>query len=178
MSAGEVDLDSFPPSTIQGIELYLGATTAPMKYTLSRDLSSCGTIILWSRGPDTDPITRAARPSRDLSRLVASLEVLTANQVDRPAELKKTPDVPYPPQLFAEGVTGRVVAEFVVDTLGRVEEGTFGVVSSTHPLFSEAVQRAVERETFAPAIRKGARARQLVQQPFTFAPGIRRKDDR
>lgn len=169
MPAKELDLDAVSPQTIQGIELYLGSTTAPARFILNRDASSCGTIVLWSRGPDTDPIRTKHKPSQDLGRLVASLSVFTADQVDTVAELAVSSlPVSYPAPLFAEGVGGSVVAEFVVDTAGRVEEGTFGIVSSTNPLFSEAVREAVERATYTPAQRHGLRVRQLIQQPFSF----------
>lgn len=168
MPAGEVDLNAISPQTIQGIELYLGSTTAPARFVLNRDKGSCGTIILWSRGPDTDPI-RTDKPSQDLEQLVASLSVFTAEQVDTKAELVASSlPVSYPASLFAEGVGGFVVAEFVVDTAGRVEEGTFGIVSSTNPLLSEAVREAVEGATYTPAQRHMLRVRQLVQQPFSF----------
>lgn len=170
MPAGEVDLNAISPQTIQGIELYLGSTTAPARFVLNRDKSSCGTIILWSRGPDTDPM-KTNKPSEDLERLVASLSVFTADQVDTKAELAvSSPPVSYPAPLFAEGVGGFVVAEFVVDTAGRVEEGTFGIVSSTNPLFSEAVREAVEGAIYTPAQRHRLRVRQLIQQPFSFVP--------
>jgi TonB family protein len=180
MSAGEVDLDSFPPSTIQGVELYLGSTTAPMRYTLSRGMSSCGTILLWSRGPDTDPVNRPARPAVDIDNLLAEHDILSPDEVDQRASLKQgqTVDVPYPPPLFAEGVSGRVVAEFVVDTTGKVEEGTFGIVASTHQLLSDAVQLALRGVRFSPAVLKGRRVRQLVQQPFDFTPRTRRASGR
>src|SRR2546423_8036669 len=82
MPSGEVDLDSFSPNTIHGIELYLGSTTAPARYTYTRDISSCGTILIWSRGPDTDPIVATPVPSVDLDQLLASLSVFNADQVD------------------------------------------------------------------------------------------------
>lgn len=170
MPAAELDLNAISPQTIQGIELYLGSTTAPARFTLNRDANSCGTIILWSRGPDTDPIN-SSKPSQDLERLLASLSVFTADQVDKKAELTATNlPVSYPPPLFAEGIGGSVVAEFVVDTTGHVEEGTFGIVSSTNPLFSEAVRTAVESATYTPAQRNSLRVRQLIQQPFSFVP--------
>jgi protein TonB len=111
------------------------------------------------------------RASQDLERLVGSLGVFTVDQVDAKAELAvSSPSVRYPEQLFAEGVGGSVVAEFIVDTTGRVEEGTFGIVSSTNPLFSAAVREAVESATYTPATRHGLRVRQLIQQPFSFVP--------
>jgi TonB family protein len=171
MPAGEVDLDSFSPQSLHGIEMYLGSTTAPARYTLNRDRNSCGTIVLWSRGPDTDPIISSHRPARDLDRLVTALTVYTATQVDTQAVLTDGKlDVVYPAGLFAEGVGGSVLAEFVVDAQGHVEENTFGIVSSTNPLFSEAVKDAVEGAIFTPARVKGVAVRQLVHQPFTFVP--------
>jgi TonB family protein len=169
MPAAELDLNAISPQTIQGIELYLGSTTAPARFVLNRDANSCGTIILWSRGPDTDPIA-SSKPSQDLEQLVASLTVFTADQVDKRAELAVSSPPSYPAPLFAEGVGGSVVAEFVVDTSGHVEEGTFGIVSSTNPLFSEAVREAVESATYTPAQRHSLRVRQLVHQPFSFVP--------
>ena len=179
MGAGEVDLDAFPPSTIQGIELYLGSTTAPMRYIATRDLSSCGTILLWSRGPDTDPPVKPGPPRFDLEKLIASLKVYMPDQVDRPAAVdpQHTVSVEYPAPLFASGVGGSVIAEFVVDTEGKVEEGTFGIVSSTDPLLSDAVRRAVEGATFKPAMLRGSAVKQVVQQPFSF-PAREKKNPR
>ncbi|HUF66455.1 MAG TPA: TonB family protein [Gemmatimonadaceae bacterium] len=172
MPAGEVDLDAFPPSSIQGIELYLGSTTAPAKYVYLRSASSCGTILLWSRGPDTDPMTRTPRTSAFLEQLVASLSVFTADKVDEGVRLigPEVLTVAYPPALLASRTGGTVIAEFVVGAGGRVEENTFGVVSSPHPLFTEAVREAIVRAEYVPAVRNGVPVRQLVQQPFEFSP--------
>jgi TonB family protein len=182
MGAGETDLDAFPPSTIQGIELYLGSTTAPMRYQADRDLSSCGTILIWSRGPDTDPVVRQSAQKWDFEQMVASLTIFTADQVDQRAEPDsgRPLDVKYPPALFAAGVRGSVLAEFVVDAAGRIEYESLGIVSSTHPLFSDAVLRALENAKYKPALKRGVAVRQLVQQPFDFliatgkAPGASR----
>lgn len=169
MPAGETDLDAFAPQTIHGIELYLGSTTAPTRFILGRVDNSCGTVVLWSRGPDTDPITSMHKPVLDLGRLLASRTVFTADEVDTPAELaQRELSVGYPPSLFAAGVSGSVTAEFVVDEEGRVERETFGIVASPNPLFSEAVKVAVLGAVFTPARRNGTVVRQLVQQPFTF----------
>lgn len=170
MPSADVDLDAFPPSSIQGIELYLGSTTAPLRYTGNRDQSSCGTILLWSRGPDTDPVISPVRRSWDLDKMVASLTIFTADQVDKRASLDSAHQisVAYPASLFAARVNGTVIAEFVVDTAGHVEDGSFCIVSSTDPLFSEAVREAVRGATYTPAIRRGTPVRQVVQQPFDF----------
>ena len=171
MPSGEVDLDSFVPSSIHGIELYLGSTTAPARYTYTRDVSSCGTVLIWSRGPDTDPIVATPTPSVDLAQLVSSMAVFNAEQVDRRATLDTLRSSPpaFPPPLYAEGLRGLVVAEFVVDTSGKVEEGTVGIVSSTAPLFTEAVRVALASASYFPAQRNGRAVRQLVHQPFEFS---------
>ena len=175
MSAAEVDLDAFPPSTIQGIELYPGSATAPADF-VANGPSGCGTILLWSRGPDTDPPARAQARNIDLDSLVESLKVFSADQVEKPAKAigRESFDVTYPPELFAAGVGGSVFVEFVVDVTGRVEADTYSTVSSSHPLFSRAVNRAVQEMTYTPAMKDGKPVRQAVQQPFTFVPGLRK----
>jgi len=172
LSAGEFDLDGVPPSTLHGIELYLGSTTAPMRYTGGRNASSCGTILLWSRGPDTDPVSSRRGPRVSLEALVAAVQVYTADQVEERAavDASKHVEVEYPPALFAEHIPGQVIAEFVVDATGRIELDTFGVVSSTNRLFSETVRRAAETMMYTPAKIAGKPVRQLVHQPFTFTP--------
>lgn len=170
LPTGHVDLDTFEPSTLEGIEIYLGSTAAPARYSWSRDLSNCGTILLWTRGSDTDVPHETISSPTEIEALVASLSVFTADQVDRPAALDSAKPlvIPYPPSLFAAHTRGTVVAEFVVDVDGQVEPGTLGIVSSTHPLFTDAVRRAVAGAIFTPALRAGKPVRQLVHQPFEF----------
>jgi len=175
LPAGEVDLDAFPVSTLHGIEVYLGSTTAPMAYTASQGLSSCGTILLWSRGRDTEQTNSARRRSIDLEELAASRTVYTPDQVDKQAELAQQPlEVSYPPALFASGIVGSAVAEFVVDAKGEIEPGSFEIFSATHPLFGEAVMQALSRAHYNPAVKDGVAVRQLVHQPFSFARGAAR----
>jgi hypothetical protein len=171
MPAGEVDLDSFAPHSFEGIELYLGSTTPPLRYIQQRTMSSCGTILLWSRSTDMDAPAERIGTSAELEALVSSLEVFTADHVDTAARLTDPSSlrVEYPPTLFADAVPGFVIAEYVVDTVGHVEAGTFSIVSSTDPLFSEAVRVALVRASYEPARREGRRVRQLVHQPFAFA---------
>ena len=180
LPAGEVDLDAFPTSTIHGIEVYPGSTTTPPDYTANAGLSSCGTIMLWSRGADTDaPRTRPAK-AIDLDRLVQSMSVFSADQVDKPAQLMalESLTVTYPPELFAVGIGGAVLVEFVVDTAGKIERDTYSVVSSSHALFTAAVAQALESAAYTPAMKNGRAVRQAVQQPFSFDPGPRKAAQR
>jgi TonB family protein len=92
-------------------------------------------------------------------------------QVEKPVVALNTAAPSYPAALQAQGVTGRVVAQFVVDETGRVDVGTFRVIESSHELFSSAVRAALPRMRFQPAEIAGRRVKQLVQQPFVFQLG-------
>ena len=64
----------------------------------------------------------------------------------------------------------RSLAQFVVDTTGRVETSVVqGHQQSTHELFTTAVKNALPRMRFIPAEVGGKKVKQLVQQPFSFA---------
>jgi TonB family protein len=167
---GEADLDGIQPKSLEGIEIYLGSTTAPFQYSWIRNSASCGTLLLWTRGIDTEPPHSIVTSPGDLDALVASLSVFTADQVDKVAALDSISllQIPYPPALFAAHVRGTVLAEFVVDADGKVEGDTFGVISSTHPLFTAAVRSTIGKAVFRPALRGGKPVRQLVHQPFEF----------
>lgn len=175
MPAGEVDLDAFPVSSLHGAELYLGSTSSPMDFTAQQNRSSCGSILLWSRGRDTETNQRPRRSSVDLEELVASLSVYTPDQVDIRAELKSRDqlEAAYPPELFAMRASGTVVVEFVVDAGGKLERNTFAVVSSTHAVLSAAVARALAQSTFSPAMKDRNPVRQFVRQRFDFGPNGR-----
>ena len=172
LPAGEVDLDAFPVSSLHGIEIYLGATNSPPSYTALDGASSCGTILLWSRGRDTERPEPARRASLDLEQLTAHHSVYTSDQVDTPAHLAQAGlEVVYPPDLVASKTTGSVVAEFVVSETGEIERGSIGIVTASHPLFAEAAIKAVSAARYTPAMKGGVAVRQLVQQPFSFSLG-------
>jgi TonB family protein len=170
LSSGNVDLDAFSPNSLEGVEMYLGAVSAPSRFQAARGRSDCGTILLWTRGPESEsPRLRPRLSMEQLDDLVRSATVFTADQVDTVASLEsiRSPAA-YPSTLRAAGVAGRVVTEFVVDTTGDVESESFTVVSETHPLFSASARAAVLGASYRPAVRGGRRVRQVVRQPFEF----------
>jgi len=63
-----------------------------------------------------------------------------------------------------------VFIQFVVDTLGRPEMGTFKVVRSPEPLFTESSRAAIQRMHFVAAQKNGKKVRQVVQQRYSFSP--------
>jgi protein TonB len=91
-------------------------------------------------------------------------------QVEKPVTaLPGSANPRYPDILRQAGVEGEVLAQFVVDTLGRAETKTFKVLKSSHDLFGTAVMNALPGMRFIPAEVGGRKVRQLVQQPFSFA---------
>jgi periplasmic protein TonB len=77
----------------------------------------------------------------------------------------------YPMSLLKQRVSGGVVVQFVVDTLGRAEMETFRVQKATDPEFATAVRKAVSRLRFFPASISGRPVRQIVIMPFQFSIG-------
>src|SRR5688500_7050260 len=75
----------------------------------------------------------------------------------------------YPDMLRSSNVEGEVLAQFVVDTTGKYENGSFKVLKSSHDLFTAAVRNALPKMRFYPAEVGGRKVKQLVQQPFTFS---------
>jgi periplasmic protein TonB len=91
-------------------------------------------------------------------------------QVEKPVQALPGGAQPrYPDILRQAGVEGEVLAQFVVDTMGRAEMNSYKVLKTTHELFGNAVKSALPGMKFIPAEVGGRKVRQLVQQPFTFA---------
>ena len=186
-TAGFLNPDYFSPNTLAGIEVYAGPATVPSELMGVRGRGGCGVIALWSRMPEpTGRRSKRTVTAQELSNLVASLRLYTADQVDVPAaaDTSEGPIVPvYPDSLLRAGIAGRVLVEFVVDTGGSADMDTFSAVTSTHPRFTDAVRRAVQEASFTPAMREGRRVRQLMHYPFEFVvppgtEGSRRGRDR
>ena len=93
-----------------------------------------------------------------------------ADQVEKPVSFISGSASPrYPEVLRVAGIEGRVIARFVVDEEGRVEEVGVMFSRSDNRLFDEAVRAALGRMRFMPAEIGGKKVRQLVEMPFVFA---------
>jgi protein TonB len=84
------------------------------------------------------------------------------------AALPGSPAPAYPDLLHTAGVEGDAQVQFVVDTLGRAEPGSFRVIHSSHDAFATAVAAALPRMRFLPAEIGGRKVRMMVQQTFAF----------
>ncbi|MBY0489859.1 MAG: energy transducer TonB [Gemmatimonadaceae bacterium] len=91
-------------------------------------------------------------------------------QVEKPVVMAPGTQGPaYPDMLRTAGIEGTVLAQFVVDTTGRADMGTFKALKSDNDLFTSAVKNALQRMRFLPAEVGGRKVKQLVQQPFQFS---------
>ena len=96
--------------------------------------------------------------------------VMDERSVDRAPRLTGRVIEPrYPASLREAGVQGRVVVQFVVDTLGRAELDGLQVMESAHPQFLESVRTALGRYRFTVGEAAGRKVRTRVQMPFEFA---------
>jgi protein TonB len=95
--------------------------------------------------------------------------VSDASAVDRaPRIAGRAPEPRYPATLRSAGIEGRVLAEFVVDTLGRAELSTLRFPELANPLFGDAVREALARYRFLPGEVAGRKVRTRVAVPFDF----------
>jgi len=90
-------------------------------------------------------------------------------QVEKPADKLTGPAPQFPDILRSANVAGQVIAQFVVDTTGKADMGTFKALESDHDLFTAAVKRVLPQWRFIPAETGGRKVKQLVQLPFQFA---------
>lgn len=96
-------------------------------------------------------------------------DVSDASAVDRaPRIVGRAAEPRYPATLRSAGIEGHVLAEFVVDTLGRVELNTLRFPAMANPLFGDAVREAIARYRFLPGEVAGRKVRTRVAVPFEF----------
>lgn len=174
-SAGYLDVDTFDPPSLAGIEIYTGISTVPVELRGPRGEGACGVIALWTRMPEPRG-PRSKRPpvtAEMLARLVESATLYTAEQVDEPARLDTSVSlsVRYPDELRHARTGGDALVEFVVDTAGVVEPETVGLVVASHPLLARAARETALSARFLPARRGGRPVRQLAQLPLRWDAG-------
>jgi protein TonB len=98
-----------------------------------------------------------------------AVATFTADQVEKPVSLIAGSAPPkYPEALRVAGVEGEVVARFIVNEEGRVEEGSVRFSRSDNRLFEDAVRATLARMRFKPAEIGGRPVRQLAEMPFVF----------
>ena len=89
---------------------------------------------------------------------------------ERPEQIPGTCILPrYPEILRQAGIEGRVMIEFVIDTLGRAERNSMRVINSFHNLAEQPAKETVQSCRFRPGRIQGRAVRVRVQIPINFA---------
>lgn len=178
-TAGEFELDLINASTLEGVELYPGLASVPAEFQAVRGLHRCGVIAVWSRPPPSRQLAWLTHRSARVAAQVDSGRVYRAEDVDQAAVLlvNESPAPLYPDSLWKAGVGGDVVIEAIIDTAGRVEQGSMSVVSSSSPAFAVAALAALRESAFASAYKGSRRVRQVVHVPFRFDPPARTPEE-
>ena len=169
-AAAEFDLDTVDPVSVEAIEVYMDAATAPAELMGPRGGDRCGVVAIWSRTFRATPrLPKGKAGLAELQRLLESASIYSADEVDSAARILPGTFLPvYPDSLWTRGVDGEVRVEFVVDEDGAIEWPYFSVVSVSHPAFRDAVIAALDKATFVPAMKGRNRVRQVVQLPVRF----------
>jgi protein TonB len=94
--------------------------------------------------------------------------VMEAQYVEKPPRVLRSENPHFPDALRARGLGGRVVVQFVVDTLGRAEMSEFKIVDATDSLLGDAVRAVLPRFRFTAGEAAGHKVRTMVALPFDF----------
>ncbi len=78
------------------------------------------------------------------------------------------PPIEYPEDLRRNRIQGRVLAQAILDTLGRVEQGSVQFATTPDPGFLLPVSQYLASARFRPARRNGRRVRSVVRIPVDF----------
>jgi protein TonB len=124
-------------------------------------------------GPAVDPdrlrrILSAGGPGPTRGDSTRLGGVLAQAEVDQPAEAVHQPKPRYPPMLQQAGIEGRVLVEFIIDTLGHIEPASLRVLESSNAGFEAAASETLRRSVFRPARVQGRPVRQRTIQAVGF----------
>ena len=89
-------------------------------------------------------------------------------EVQERPHLTSGPPVTYPAPLLLSRISGRVVLEAVIDTTGRVEDGTLRVIESSDARFNQAAKDYARAARFTPARIAGRAVRVRFEMPVEF----------
>ncbi|MBW8769551.1 MAG: energy transducer TonB [Gemmatimonadetes bacterium] len=95
-------------------------------------------------------------------------EAIDVRLVEKPPRVLHSENPHFPEALRARGQGGRIVVQFVVDTLGRAEMSEFKVVDATDAQLADPVRAVLPRFRFTPGEAGGRKVRTMVALPFDF----------
>ncbi len=121
---------------------------------------------LWATCPP--PADSLLEPGVMFGPAVTSDQVFMEAVVDERPQVLSAPQVGYPPLLRQAKIQGRVLVQFILDTLGRAEPQSVKIVQSPNSGFDEEATSYVLHTTFRPARVHGRPVRVLLNLPIDF----------
>lgn len=124
-----------------------------------------------SRSPQqqTDPADSSGTRVEDGLGIVPSgNEVFMEAIVEEKPAMLSGPVLQYPDLLRQAGISGRVLVQAIIDTLGRAEPNSVKVLQSPNPGFDQSAKDYVLKALFRPARVHGRAVRVLIQTPVDF----------
>jgi outer membrane biosynthesis protein TonB len=128
-----------------------------------------------ARGQPAAEVARPDVPGRDPRSQEAQAAVSSNDSVysilmvdETAARMEGSAAPAYPFELMKQNLEGVVMVRYVIDSTGHAELGSLEVLSSTHPLFLQAVRDALPGMRFSAALLNGHPVRELVEQSFAF----------
>lgn len=116
------------------------------------------------RGRGRGGLNRATVSVPQDPRVVSGRAFLRA-EVDTPAEYVSGDQ---PSEAALHGQTGKVTAQYVVESTGKVDSTTIRIMASPNVELSVIATNMIKTFVFKPAVVKGRRVRQEVEQTVTF----------
>lgn len=95
--------------------------------------------------------------------------VFDVTTLDERPELRSGPPLRYPDSLRKNGITGRVMAQVVIDTRGRVEWNSVTILSTPDPGFDDPVREYLRGARFRPGRIRGKPVRTRVTIPIDYS---------
>lgn len=166
------DPDMIPPNTVEAIEVYSSASLVPPRFQGPSYAQGCGAIVIWTRQGER-PVRSPSVGADSIMRMLDAHTVFVASEVDTPAKIQSLQEPEYPDSLRAIGVSGSAVIEFIIESTGKLNKESIGIVSATHTKFADAARIAVLESTFLPAMKAERPVAQIYQLPVTFSAPVR-----
>jgi protein TonB len=134
----------------------LGDFVQELDYTSFVDRSALARADIW--------VIPESRRSGKIREYIGNIFNLA--DLDRIPEPRLQPPPVFPASMRREASDGKVIVEFIVDTLGHVVNAS--AIETSHPGFNEAAIKGVERWTFRPGIRGGRKVNTRIRVPILF----------
>ncbi len=147
----------------------------------SLSLLCLATLLLGLTGCETTntakPAVTAAPPVMEPASKLDTPPVMDSSaKLEQPAELLDRRPVRrfvvqpvYPFELRKEGISGRVVVEFIIDTNGNVVNAF--AVSASHPALAQPAVDAISLWKFSPGMKNGRAVNCRMRQSMAFSLG-------